>query len=106
MYNSREESKNGLCLLITALILGIFLFAFSWSSIDPLFYGLKCNVFSKNCQASIYSNGRYMIGPLNYFIEFPANLKSIGFSSFKNSNAPPLKTRTKEGQPLGLHVSF
>ena len=47
-----------------------------------------------------------MIGPINYFLPFPANFINIEFSNNKRANSGPLKTRTKEGLALGLHVNF
>ena len=85
----------------------MILFALSWAAIDPLFYGLRCNVFTKKCDSkNIYSNGRYFIGPFSYFIEFPANYKTIEFSDQKKASSGPLKTRTLEGLALGLHITF
>lgn len=85
------------------LICFVFLFAFSWSSVDPLYYGLKCNSLTKKCDdKNVYESGRYLIGPLNYFIPFPANYVNMEFSVSRYADSAPLKTRTKEGLALGI----
>ena len=33
-------------------------------------------------------------------------MKVLEFSQKRNADSPPLKTRTKEGLALGLHVTF
>jgi hypothetical protein len=85
----------------------IILFAISWGSVDPLYYGLKCNHITKQCdQSNVYSSGRYFIGPISYFIPFPAYFRNMEFSSSRYADSQPLKTRTKEGVALSLHISF
>jgi hypothetical protein len=75
--------------------------------VDPLYYGLKCNHLTKKCdEENVYQSGRFMIGPLNYFITFPAYYKNMEFSANRYADSQPLKTRTKEGLALGLHISF
>ena len=89
------------------LFLGIILLAFSWDTVEPIEFGLKCNSITKSCnQNTIFTGGRYLVGPFNYFLSFPSTLQTIEFSSYKHSKADPLKTRTAEGLTLGLHVSF
>ena len=34
----------------------------------------------------VYEGGRHLIGPFNYFINFPRNLQTIEFSSYKSAS--------------------
>ena len=88
-------------MILVGVVVFVVLFAMSWSAVDPLYYGLKCNTITKKCdQKNVYYNGRYLIGPLNYFIHFPSYYKSIEFSNNRHADSVPLKTRTKEGLSL------
>ena len=89
------------------LALGIILLAVSWDTVEPIEFGLKCNSITKSCNPqNVFLGGRYLVGPFNYFINFPSTLQTIEFSSYKHSKAEALKTRTAEGLNLVLHVSF
>lgn len=78
----------------------------SMSSLEPLEYGITYNKFTKKIGKDIYESGRYMIGPFQAFIVYPANLVTIEFSNNRNAVSGPLQTRTAEGLALALHVSF
>ena len=55
-------------------------------TIDPLQYGLTINKITKNIGKEVYENGRYIIGPFNNFIRYPANLVTIEFSDHRQAN--------------------
>jgi hypothetical protein len=50
-------------------------------SLEPLQYGLVYNKVSKKIGKEVYESGRYLIGPFNNFIIYPANLITIEFSN-------------------------
>jgi regulator of protease activity HflC (stomatin/prohibitin superfamily) len=75
-------------------------------TIDPLQYGITINKISKSIGTETYENGRYIIGPFNSFIRYPANLVTYEFSDSRTADSAPLETRTQEGLSLVLCVSF
>lgn len=71
------------CSLIFCIILclAVLLTLLSMDSLEPLQYGLVYNKFSKKIGKEVYESGRYLIGPFNNFIIYPANLITIEFSN-------------------------
>lgn len=65
------------CAIISLVLLILLL---SMDTIDPLQYGITINKITKNIGKDVYENGRYVIGPFNNFIRFPANLVTVEFS--------------------------
>merc|ERR1719245_1684418 len=97
----------------------IFLIIFGWlgcaslGGVPPLYLGIKYNHFSKAADTSIvYEPGRYLIGPFNKFLLFPATTRTIEFSTPSTLpeqdglRFPPLHTRTKDGLALHLQISL
>lgn len=80
----------------------------SLGTVPPLHMGIRYNGFSKAADTTtIYSPGRYLIGPFNKFMLFPATVQSIEFADLMQlpvmgTRYEPLHTRTKDG--LGLHL--
>lgn len=95
------------------LVLGLGALAgASLGSVPPLHYGIKYNHFSKAADtATVYSPGRYLIGPFNKFLLFPSIVQNLEFVTdphiaVAGIRYPPLHTRTKEGLGLHLQVSL
>ena len=88
-----------LCLLVILLLL-------SMDSLEPLQYGITYNKFSKKIGTEVFESGRYLIGPFQNFVVYPANLITIEFSDNRNAVSAALQTRTAEGLALQLHVSY
>ena len=55
-------------------------------SLEPLQYGITYNKFSKQIGSEVYESGRYLIGPFQKFIVYPANLITVEFSNNPNAN--------------------
>jgi hypothetical protein len=75
--------------IMTFACVGIFLLViillFSMDSLEPLEYGITYNSISKSIGTSVYESGRYIIGPLNSFIHYPANLVTVEFSDSRRA---------------------
>ena len=86
----------------------VVLLAFSFATVEPTEWAIAKNKISKQIDKdTIYDGGRHLIGPLYSFITFPATYKTIEFSDDNRyADAGPLKTNTKEGLEIYLHVSF
>jgi hypothetical protein len=96
----------GCCSCCILLVLAIIL-PLSFDSIDPLHYGLKYNTITKNMVSdTVFHGGLYFTGPFGSFIRFPNTLVTSHFGTGSNSNGPRISTRTKEGLPLSLDISF
>jgi regulator of protease activity HflC (stomatin/prohibitin superfamily) len=91
------------CIVVTLTVLILLL---SMDTIDPLQYGITLNKISKAVGTETFENGRYIIGPFNSFIRYPANLVTVEFSDSRTADAGPLQTRTNEGLALSLCVSY
>ena len=76
------------CGLIFCILLGlvIILLLVSMDSLEPLQYGITYNKLSKKIGEEVYESGRYLIGPFQGFIVYPANLITVEFSSNRLAN--------------------
>lgn len=89
------------------VLIVVVLFACSFSSVEVTEWAFKYNSISKTVYYDdVYDGGLYFVALWNSFIRFPATYKTIEFSDWRGADAKPLKTRTKEGLSLGLHISF
>jgi len=96
----------GCCSCCLLLILAIIL-PLSFDSIDNLHSGLKYNTITKNMVSdTVFHRGLYFTGPFVRFIRFPNTLVTIHFGAGGGANGPLISTRTKEGLPLKLDISF
>jgi len=78
----------------------------SMDSLEPLQYGITYNKITKFIGNDVYDSGRYLIGPAQAFIMYPANLVNIEFSDSRTAHSDALKSRTAEGLAVALSVSF
>lgn len=101
------ETGAIVCLVIClTLSLIVILLLLSMDTLEPLQVGITYNKITKTIGTDVYENGRYLIGPLNSFLVYPANLVTVEFSDSRSATAEPLQTRTAEGLGLVLYVSF
>jgi len=89
-----------LVLIVTTLIM------MAVSTIEPTEHAILYNKLTKTLYDETYTGGMYYAGVTSSFVKFPANQKTIEFSSERNADVMPLATRTKEGLLLQLHFSF
>jgi regulator of protease activity HflC (stomatin/prohibitin superfamily) len=101
------DTKSYICIgIFIAISLAVILLLVSMDSIEPLQYGITYNKVTKAVGTDVYENGRYLIGPMYSFFEYPANLVTIEFSDQPTATAEALQTRTGEGLGISLHVAF
>lgn len=101
---------GGCCFMITFVLVCVL----SMDAVPPLNYGIKYNNFNKVADTvNIHAPGRYFIWPWNRFLLFPANVRTIEFSTNSGlAHAPhgfqkeSLQTRTSEGLTLVMKVSL
>jgi len=86
------------------LITIIVLLAISFASLEQLEYGLNYNSISLQIEDHTYQDaGIYMLGVGHYFLKWPRTLQMIEFSADDNGR---LQTRTSDGLPVKLSISF
>mmetsp|Transcript_81712 Transcript_81712/g.157790 ORF Transcript_81712/g.157790 Transcript_81712/m.157790 type:complete len:357 (-) Transcript_81712:199-1269(-) len=97
-------AAGGCCFLVLALIT----LALSLGYVEPNEYGLTYNWITKQIGSDVYHGGTHLIGPWNTFVDFPATVQTIEFSSRQHglATSPMLHTRTKEGLGLYLSIAF
>jgi regulator of protease activity HflC (stomatin/prohibitin superfamily) len=101
------ETSAWICLAIClGLSITVIILLISMDSLEPLEIGITYNKITKSVGKETYESGRYLIGPVNSFLVYPARLVTIEFSDAKTATADPLQTRTAEGLGLVLSVSF
>jgi len=89
-------------------LLSVITLALSLGYVEPNEYGLTYNWITKQIGSTVYHGGTHLIGPWNRFVEFPATVQTIEFSSRQHglATSPMLHTRTKEGLGLFLSIAF
>lgn len=98
------EWAIGGCCCCSVLITIIVLIAISFSSLEQLEYGLNYNSISLQIEKDAYQEaGLFMLGVGHYFIKYPRTIQMIEFSADDNGR---LQTRTSDGLPVKLSISF
>ena len=87
------------------VIPSIILIVLSFSSLQPVEYGLNFNAITMSLENTTYdAAGLYFLGFGHWFIRFPRIIQTIEFMA--NSENQLLHTRTSDGLPLTLGLSF
>lgn len=87
------------------LIPAIILIVLSFSSLQPVEYGLNYNALLMDVENKTYSTaGLYFLGFGHWFIRFPRVIQTIEFLPTGEDGL--LHTRTSDGLPLTLGLSF
>jgi len=97
-----------------AFLLAIVSLLFGVANIEVTEYGLNYSKVSRTVEPKTYTSGRYWIGPFNYFVRFPAVVKTIQFSDaslqydLMSQNRPNemLRSRTSDGLDVNIELSF
>ena len=105
-----DNKTKCVCAFCVSIMLAfVAMLSFSFGVIEPTEYGILYNIITKQIDTdtnNIYENGLSFIGPHKSFIKFPRTHKVVEFSDYKEASSSSLKTRTKEGLELKLHVAF
>jgi len=101
---------GGTCLFVLIIVLSM-----SWDTVAPTQFGLLRNTMTGAVDlSSVYSNGRYFVGPNKEFIRFPSNRITLSYGNRSRDDQAPIPARTgaastgesSGGQPVSLSVSF
>jgi len=94
----------GSCLCFV-VVPAVILIALSFQTLEPVEYGLNFNAITMSLENTTYSvAGLYFLGFGHWFIRFPRIIQTIEFMA--NSENQLLHTRTADGLPLTLGLSF
>lgn len=103
MAKTAEYACAGGC-CVAVVITIIVLLAVSFAKLEQVEYGLNYNSISLQIEDKVYDNpGLFFLGVGHYFIKYPRTLQMIEFSADDNGR---LQTRTSDGLPVKLSVSF
>ena len=87
------------------VIPSIILIVLSFSSLQPIEYGLNFNAITMSLENTTYETaGLYFLGFGHWFIRFPRTIQTIEFMATGENQL--LHTRTADGLPLTLGLSF
>lgn len=102
------------CCFLPSLIVTII--SMSFDTITPTEYGLLKNTMTGEVNFdTVYVNGRHMVGPLQRFLRFPAERKTLSYGNQSRDSQIAIPARTgadsgsgasSGGQPVSLSVSF
>jgi regulator of protease activity HflC (stomatin/prohibitin superfamily) len=82
----------------------VIMLALSFKTLDQLDYGLNYNAITCKIQDGVFSTaGLYFLGVGHKFITFPKTIQTI---EFVESESDRLQTRTSDGLPVSLSISF
>jgi len=102
MPEAKTVVGGGCCCAV--LITAIVLLSISFSSLDELDYGICYNGVIHKIEGDVYTKaGLYTLGPGKYFITYPKVVQTIEFTAAEGDR---LQTRTSDGLPVKLGVSF
>jgi len=103
MGESAGKGICGGCCLICAIVLAVVL-GISFQSLDQLEPGLNYNSITLHIEDTVYTKaGLFFLGPGHWFIKYPSTIQTIEFVAEENDR---LQTRTSDGLPVSLSLSF
>merc|ERR1712023_518505 len=100
---SNSNIACGICCCLS-LIAIIVVLSISFHQLDQLDYGIDYNMISEKLEGEVYTKpGLYSLGPGHRFITYPRTIQTIKFSAAEQDR---LQTRTSDGLPVKLGISF
>lgn len=97
-----------------AAIVAITVILGGFGGVEVTEYALNYSLLTRMVEKKPYTSGRYWISPFNYFIKFPAVVKTIQFSDSQfqsdlgvdEQGDPMLRSRTSDGLDVHIELSF
>ena len=94
----------GVVCAVAGLLTLLIIVAISLKALDQLNYGLNYDSVSLSIEDTVYTTaGLYWLGPGHWFIQYPRTIQTIEFIAAENDR---LQTRTSDGLPVSLSISF
>lgn len=99
---------------VACLIMAALAFVGGIANVEVTEYALNYSLLTRTVEHRTYTSGRYWIGPFNYFVKYPAVVKTIQFSEAKlqydlsasERSDGLLRSRTSDGLDVSIELSF
>lgn len=102
--------STGIFVLIGWLVVGavslLVLFLTSIRTLEVNEIGLDYSGITKTIDKMMYTSGIHVLGVGHSFIKYPTTVLTLEFSKSKGSDAPAVRSRTKDGLEVELEISF
>ncbi|CAI2376866.1 unnamed protein product [Moneuplotes crassus] len=102
--------STGLAVGVGSLIVGVIailiLIFTSFRSLEVNEIGLNYSGITKSVDRDLYTSGIHFLGVGHSFIKYPTTVQTYEFSKGKGSDAPSVRSRTKDGLEVELEISF
>lgn len=108
-YKNEKFKYKKLSWLVSILLLitiGFSLTVFSFKQVNFNRYGLKQNIFTKEIDKQVYTEGLHLVGFWNEFIIFPSTYITIEFTPSRFADDIPISVQTKNGLLVKIDLSF
>ena len=93
------------CLGVGVVALIVLIFT-SFRTLEVNEVGLDYSGITKTIDKEIFTSGIHLLGVGHSFIKYPTTVQTYEFSKAKGSDAPRVKSRTKDGLEVELEISF
>lgn len=96
----------GIGSLVVGVIAIIILIFTSFRSLEVNEIGLNYSGITKSVDKDLFTSGIHFLGVGHSFIKYPTTVQTFEFSKSKGSDAPSVRSRTKDGLEVELEISF
>jgi len=104
--------RAALMLFAAVFVVGIAILGFG--NVEITEFALNYSLLTRKVERKTYTSGRYWISPFNYFVKFPAIVRTVQFSDsqLQSDLAPDehgdvvLRSRTNDGLDVSIELSF
>lgn len=96
----------GIGWLVVGVIAIIVLIFTSFRTLEVNEIGLDYSGITKTVDKQLYTSGIHFLGVGHSFIKYPTTVQTFEFSKAKGSDAPNVRSRTKDGLEVELEISF
>lgn len=92
--------------LVVAVVTIIILIVTSFRTLEVNEIGLDYSGITKTIDKQLYTAGIHFLGVGHSFIKYPTTVQTYEFSKAPGSDAPTVRSRTKDGLEVELEISF
>jgi regulator of protease activity HflC (stomatin/prohibitin superfamily) len=96
----------GIGCLVVGLIATLVLVFTSFRTLEVNEIGLDYSGITKTIDHELFTSGIHFLGVGHSFIKYPTTVQTYEFSKARGSDAPSVRSRTKDGLEVELEISF
>mmetsp|Transcript_27166 Transcript_27166/g.24044 ORF Transcript_27166/g.24044 Transcript_27166/m.24044 type:complete len:170 (+) Transcript_27166:28-537(+) len=93
------------CLVVGVISILVLVFT-SFRSLEVNEIGLNYSGITKSVDRDLFTSGIHFLGVGHSFIKYPTTVQTFEFSKSRGSDAPNVRSRTKDGLEVELEISF